>query len=137
MTVLVGLVVTAVAALSPMIWGNGYLPWRPAPHETISGRISCQSGNFVTGVWVQEETNTGKFAELQHRNSYRSTIMKGAAYHLNIGCGGTPADWTTSLKYLGETRERTLLLECYDVRGTPGYGTCATVTAGSLAPGGR
>jgi hypothetical protein len=129
-TVLVGLSVLAIAALSPIALGKGYLPWAPARQEVISGHVSCQSGRAVVGIWVAEATNSGTFANWDPGAAspstvvYHATIPEDIAYELHVGCGGTPEDWLISASST-TTTAASLSLLCHDVEGDPLYGVCS------------
>jgi hypothetical protein len=129
-TVLIGLAVVAVAALSPIILGKGYLPWAPAQQEKISGQVSCQSDRAVVGIWVAQATGVGMLANRipdaanPSTVGYHATIPEDVAYELHVGCGGTPQDWSMSASS-STTTAVTLTLRCHDVEGDPAYGTCS------------
>jgi hypothetical protein len=129
-TVLMGLTVFAVAALSPIVLGRGFLPWAPAEQEKISGQVSCQSGRPVVGIWVAQVTGVGMFANWTSDNTnpstagYYATIPEGMAYELHVGCGGTPQRWSMSGSS-STTTAVSVTLRCHDAEGDPAYGTCS------------
>lgn len=129
-TVLVGLAVVVVTAVSPIVLGKGGLPWSPARQETISGLVSCRLGRAVVGVWVAEVTNVGMFADWNPKAGYPSmaeyhaTVPAGIEYELHIGCGGSARDWSMSASS-SKTTAVSLTLHCDDVKGGPTYGTCS------------
>jgi hypothetical protein len=129
-TVLVGFAVVAVAVVSPLVLGNGYLPWSPAPKETVSGLVSCRTGRSVVNVWLAEDTGVGLYVtkgtdeESRSTTAYRATIPKGVTYQLHVGCGGSPQNWAMSASSINTTAV-SLTVKCDDVRGDPAYGTCS------------
>lgn len=131
MTVLVGLAVVAVAVGSPLVLGNGYLPWSPAPQETVSGLVSCRTGLPVANVWIAEDTGVGLYAtkgtdmSSGPATAYHAAIPKGVAYQLHVGCGGSPQHWAMSASST-DTTAISLTVRCDDVHGDPGYGTCSS-----------
>lgn len=129
-TLLIGLAVLAVAAMSPFVLGRGDLPWVPAKQETLSIQVSCRSGNAVVGVWVAQDTNAGLFATRDPQAArppaadYRARIRAGVGYELHVGCGGTPSHWLVSANS-GTTTAVSFTVQCQDIAGAPEYKTCS------------
>ncbi|MEY9911857.1 hypothetical protein ABIA35_008114 [Catenulispora sp. MAP12-49] len=104
-------------------------PSPSSPAETISGRVSCLSGQPVEGVWVAGQTDIGLWAEWKPVDAsgstadYKATIPASVEYQLRVGCGGSPQNWSKTITS-AYTSELALALQCQDMPGSPRFGSC-------------
>jgi hypothetical protein len=107
----------------------------PAPHRvtptatsfSITGQVSCVSGNSVEGVWVQASRGSG-FASWQglgngSTSDWWFTLPATESYSLHVGCGGSTASWKVAT-YSPTVSGGHNSFNCFDVAGAAGYGTC-------------
>lgn len=97
---------------------------------TVGGWVTCLSGNFVEGVYFDATSGSDGWAHTTYPGNTQSsqqwsyTLTSGTTYKLDVGCGGTPSNWATSLQSVtlsGTGHE----LICYDVAyEDPYYGSC-------------
>ncbi|WP_370361440.1 hypothetical protein [Catenulispora sp. MAP12-49] len=119
---------------SPLLLGKGRLPWSPAPQQTITGLVYCDSGRAVANIWIAEETGVGLYAtrtpnqDMPSATAYRAAIPKGVAYQLHVGCGGTAQHWGMSASSKNTTAA-SLNVHCDDIAGETAYQTCKLVTS--------
>jgi hypothetical protein len=94
---------------------------------TVSGQVSCSSGNAVVGVWVEADKGAGwspwKGVGDGANADYWYTLPRSEQYSLHIGCGGSPDSWRVAVEtpYVGGTHNS---FDCFDVPGRSGYKTC-------------
>jgi hypothetical protein len=66
---------------------------------TISGRVTCKSGEPVVGVWIDAANGGSGFASMyaeptnRSRARYVRNLPFGGSYALHVGCGGSPQRW--------------------------------------------
>jgi hypothetical protein len=121
---------------------NGGAPPKPAPSTAvpveasnatsgslfITGQLSCQSGAQVEGMWVQAADASGSgwasWKKLDNGSvaDWWYTLPTNEAYHLNVGCGGSPENWTVTVKSTEVTGWHNSF-NCYNSPG-PHYLTC-------------
>jgi serine/threonine-protein kinase len=105
---------------SPVVDGGG------GPY-TVTGQLSCLTGNAVVGVWVQADVGKG-FANWQlvaggKATQYWYQLPEPESFSLVVGCGGTQQDWQVSAKVDGIS-ERIASFSCDDKAGTADYAEC-------------
>jgi hypothetical protein len=117
-------------------------PPKPAPSTAVpieasnatsgslftTGQLDCQSGAQVEGVWVQAADAGGSgwasWKKLDNGSvaDWWYTLPSNESYHLNVGCGGSPANWTVTVKSSNVTGWHNSF-DCYDSPG-PHYLSC-------------
>ncbi len=94
-SVLVGAAVTA-----PLLYSLGYEQAQPHGVAAISGKLTCPTGEPVTGVWVaaSDKADQGWAAWQPDPASpdvatFAAVVAHSDAFALHVGCGGTPQKW--------------------------------------------
>jgi hypothetical protein len=96
----------------------------------VGGQVSCRSGGPVVGVWVQTTRSAdARFADWKPVGSrstanWSTSLPRNESYSLHVGCGGTPAKWSTS-DTTGVFSGASNSFSCDDVAGDRNYLTCA------------
>ncbi len=96
---------------------------------TVSGSLTCVSGAFLEGVWVDATSGSDGWASTTilsdgHSKSWTFTLTAGTTYKLDVGCGGSQQNWAVSL-HTGTLSGNHNFMLCYDTPyEDPYYGTC-------------
>ncbi len=95
---------------------------------SVSGSLTCVSGNFLEGVWVDATSGSDGWAATTilsdgHSKSWSYTLTAGSTYKLDVGCGGSQQHWAVSLNTATLSGNHNQML-CYDVSGYPYYLQC-------------
>jgi hypothetical protein len=95
----------------------------------VSGQVSCQSGQAITGFWVQtqDSADSGWASWRQVSGGpnadYWYFMPGGQSYKLSVGCGGSAQSWAVTT-YTSSVTGTHNSFDCDDVKGTTGYGAC-------------
>ncbi|MFJ9907491.1 hypothetical protein ACIRVK_32170 [Streptomyces sp. NPDC101152] len=88
---------------------------------TVSGSLSCVSGNAVEGVWVAANSSSSGWAILSAASgsassvSWHYSLNNGGTYYIHVGCGGSPSHWATN-NYSSTVSGNSLTgVICYDM----------------------
>ncbi|HET7014729.1 MAG TPA: serine/threonine-protein kinase [Streptosporangiaceae bacterium] len=96
---------------------------------TISGSVSCASGNAVVGLWVAARKGAGFSGWHGWGNgataTFRYRLPRKESYSLHVGCGGSSSSWQVAT-YSVTVTTAVNNFACFDVHGQPSYGTCRT-----------
>ncbi len=99
-----------------------------ATHSSeVGGSVACNSGRTVVGVWISASSgqDDSGYANLGPSGSaggnhpigsgatYSYLLPQGGTYSVNVGCGGTAAQWASS-NYSPLLSTRTARLNCDD-----------------------
>lgn len=73
---------------------------RDQPTVIVTGTVQCDSGSKVVGVFVGAGPTRSGFATFAPNGAdssvtYIYSAPVGVPYAVHVGCGGTPAHWTT------------------------------------------
>jgi len=120
--------VMAAAIFTPLIQENIF---KAAP---ITGKVLCQDGKQVEGVWVEAQNQGSNFANWYTINEngseagFKYILPNGGEYNLHVGCGGTKLLWAVSATTeagTGSVKDyNSHYFICYDVPLTLYYGQC-------------
>jgi hypothetical protein len=97
---------------------------------TVSGHVTCLSGNAVEGVWVVGLHGGSGWApwisSAAHPSyaSFKKSISNGA-WEVHVGCGGSPPNWKVAT-YSGWATGTPHDFTCDDIPGQGRYGECWT-----------
>ena len=100
-----------------------------ADQVEVRGRVRCESGAEVVGIWIDSGTGGSGWADRSVADDgwteFSIAVGTPIDYQLHVGCGGTPATWATS--YFSDfSSEPGLQFECLDGEGRR-RGRCAVV----------
>lgn len=108
--------VLGVAVLASCSFAGAMWWTRPHPVRDVSGRVVCQTGAAVVGVWLAPEHGDGSWARIRS-GSEGSVVFNGEVaddiYRVFVGCGGTPQQWATESRS-GLVRDSDVRLACDD-----------------------
>jgi|SRR5579862_1372425 len=103
------------------------------------GTVECASGRHIEGVWIQTMDDPGWAAwssnpQQKSIASYGRRLPNDEIYGVHVGCGGSPANWTSSNFSPGVSTEETPDFICYDTpevsTARHRLGSCAVASVG-------
>lgn len=98
--------------------------------QTVTGRVRCESGAPVVGMWIDSSGSNSGWADLtpdaDNFTAFSREVGADADYQLHVGCGGTSETWGAA--YFSEfVMESGLSFVCADGQGRY-HGRCEVVS---------
>ena len=85
------------------------------PAHAASGYVTCATSNVV-GVWVDVDGGTDGWAYRSGsgNTNYYSYNTQGKCWRVNVGCGGTPQNWSQSISSNWSNLQNRATITCAD-----------------------
>ena len=85
------------------------------PAHAASGYVTCATSNVV-GVWVDVDGGTDGWAYRSGsgNTNYYSYNTQGKRWRVNVGCGGTPQNWSQSISSNWSNLQNRATITCAD-----------------------